>query len=152
MKALQKVSSTIFFSLLTVLFLLPSFTAEAQYVRSRHDSKVAQFAQKAATKMQNEICPVSGTNARANIGKWVYDEYQNHYEIDLSISWMGRTWAFGDQEKFYVSGLLTVSSDGRRSNFKQTYANSVVDAAQRNTNIAVGAVIVGALLAADSQN
>lgn len=152
MNSLQKLSQIIFIGLLVTFFLLPSFNADAQYVRSRHDSKVNQFAQKAARSIQENICPTSGSNASASVQQWVYDEYQDHYEINVSINWTGRTWAFGENQTFRVSGLLIVTSSGRQKQFKQSYANDAVTLAQRNTNIAVGAVIVGALLASESQN
>ena len=152
MNSLIQSSSNLFFTFLIALFLLPSFSAEAQYIRSHHDSKVQKFADKAATEMQQSVCPISGSNAYASVSKWIYDEYQDHYEIHTSYNWTGKTVTWGDRQNFRVSGILTVSSNGRRSSFKQTYANSAVAKAKRNTNMAVGALIVGAFLVSESQN
>lgn len=151
MTPIQKISKSIFLAFLVSLFLFPAFDADAQYVRSRHESKANKFAKSAAKKLQDSICPLSGRALSTNVSKWIFDEYTNEYEIHFSANWNGKTWAFGDRQSFSVSGILTVSSSGYNSKFEQSYANGAVETAKLNNNLFAGAVVLG-VLAAESQN
>lgn len=146
-------TTTVRITLLTLVLGLVCFTnnIEAQYIRSKHTSKVNSFSENGAQQLMSSYCPNTGKNAFASVSKWYYDEYKGEYEIHMSANWQGATWAFGDTQSFYVGGILYVKENGRNSRFKEIRRSSNIEDISSNNNLLVGGLLGLGVLAAMSQ-
>lgn len=148
MKTNNYVRLALFVTLFQVFSWVP---ASAQYILSRHESIVREFADQIARSYCRQINPNTGSDAYARVKSWTYDEYKGSYYIDLELYWSGRPWAFADRTTYEVDGRLTVKANGQNPSFSETWSSRSVQVTKDNSNL-FGAIAVGtALYVAASQ-
>lgn len=148
----MKINTYFRFALLVAFFqfvcLVPT---QAQYILSRHDSVVREFANQLAKTYCRQINPQTGKDAYAVVKSWTYDEYRGKYFIDVELHWSGRPSIFDDRTNNEVDGQLTVSANGSNPDFTEKWANSSVKTTRDNARM-WGAVQLGVALYAASNS
>jgi len=76
--------------LLFIVLLIINNLCFVQYIIGKHDSKVKEFANACAVKLQNQISPHTGQDAYGVVKEWIYDEYKDKYEIKLEAYWTAK--------------------------------------------------------------
>ncbi len=131
----------VIFNLLLVLTLtfFPSFSYARSCNGSEYD-KAEYFSEKAGKKMVEKYG--GGQNIRVNMTSCSYNSYSGKFKTKIEIYWDGSVFS---SNNYNIDGELTMTSEGTKAEFSETYANSNVEDIRFWGYVIGGAIVLGTL-------
>jgi len=141
MKLKEQKMKMVLAGLLAALAAGPSFGSSCSSYQS---DKAQAISERAARKIVDDSYS-GGQDITVTMKSCEYNSYSEKFKTELDIYWNG---AFMRSNRYNIEGVLTFDSDGSGAEFSRTYASESVKKFQRNSGIAAGVIVLGAMAAA----
>lgn len=121
--------------------MLTSLATQAAQCNDYQHDKAAHFAEIQGQEIVRKYN--GGNNIRTSITKCEFNNYSNHFKVDIDVYWNGILTGDG----YYSSGTMTMDSAGKNRSYNETYRNQNLKDYAMFINIVAGAMILSAAAA-----